>query len=63
MNYDGVFWTAQAAGKIFKNQGKGNFNVRNDDEEEDWKGTWKDGWKAGQYNLWKDVGKDNSKSL
>jgi sorbose reductase len=27
VNYDGVFWTAQAAGKIFKEQGHGNLVV------------------------------------
>ncbi|KAH8703137.1 oxidoreductase [Talaromyces proteolyticus] len=27
VNYDGVMWTAQAAGKIFKKQGKGNFII------------------------------------
>jgi sorbose reductase len=27
VNYDGVMWTAQAAGKIFKKQGKGNLIV------------------------------------
>lgn len=27
VNYDGVFWTAQAAGKIFKKQGKGNLII------------------------------------
>lgn len=27
VNYDGVFWTAKAAGKIFKKQGKGNLIV------------------------------------
>ncbi|KAJ5100429.1 oxidoreductase [Penicillium angulare] len=27
VNYDGVMWTAQAAGKIFKRQGKGNFII------------------------------------
>lgn len=27
VNYDGVMWTAQAAGKIFKRQGKGNLVI------------------------------------
>lgn len=27
VNYDGVMWTAQAAGKIFKRQGKGNLII------------------------------------
>ncbi|KAF2760894.1 oxidoreductase [Pseudovirgaria hyperparasitica] len=27
VNYDGVMWTAQAAGKVFKKQGKGNFII------------------------------------
>lgn len=27
VNYDGVMWTAQAAGKIFKKQGKGNLII------------------------------------
>jgi sorbose reductase len=27
VNYDGVFWTAKAAGKIFKQQGKGNLVI------------------------------------
>ncbi|KAI9712069.1 MAG: hypothetical protein M1820_001778 [Bogoriella megaspora] len=27
VNYDGVMWTAQAAGKIFKEQGKGNLII------------------------------------
>ncbi|KAJ9264939.1 hypothetical protein DTO212C5_6925 [Paecilomyces variotii] len=27
VNYDGVMWTAQAAGKIFKNQGRGNLII------------------------------------
>ncbi|KAI5194243.1 oxidoreductase [Aureobasidium subglaciale] len=27
VNYDGVFWTAKAAGKIFKEQGKGNLVI------------------------------------
>ncbi|KAF9888549.1 hypothetical protein FE257_008480 [Aspergillus nanangensis] len=27
VNYDGVMWTAQAAGKIFKKQGKGNLVI------------------------------------
>lgn len=27
MNYDGVMWTAQAAGKIFKEKGKGNLII------------------------------------
>lgn len=27
VNYDGVFWTAKAAGNIFKRQGKGNLIV------------------------------------
>ncbi|KAJ5676231.1 hypothetical protein N7462_009128, partial [Penicillium macrosclerotiorum] len=27
VNYDGVFWTTQAAGKDFKKQGKGNFII------------------------------------
>jgi sorbose reductase len=27
VNYDGVMWMAQAAGKVFKKQGKGNFII------------------------------------
>lgn len=27
VNYDGVFWTAKAAGKVFKSQGKGNLVI------------------------------------
>jgi sorbose reductase len=27
VNYDGVYWTAKAAGKIFKDQGKGNLVI------------------------------------
>lgn len=27
VNFDGVMWTAQAAGKVFKKQGKGNFII------------------------------------